>query len=123
MAELTKLTPEEHDTITQMVKSPGWRVLMEKLVLPELLLVSRHIDNVTAQDRDTQLYRGAKLTLTRVMQTVYRWARLPNPLEEHHQALLASLRTYTEDYAPQDPDASIPPYAVLPPRRVSRPVL
>ena len=141
MAEATtlssQLSPEEHDYLTQMVKSPGWRILMEKLVLPELLRVSRHVDNATASERDTQLYRGAKLTLTRIMQTIYHWARLPNPLEEHYQALLSSLRQYTEDYVPPDSAYLHPQQGPTPPpvqvpsvlssrrvsRRVSRPVL
>ena len=127
MADASRLSPEEHDYITQMVKSPGWRVLMEKLLLPELLLVSRHIDAVTVSERDTQLYRGAKLTLTRILETIYRMARLPNPLEEHYQALITSLRVYTEDYIPQGaetmPLEPVQVPSVLSPRRVSRPVL
>jgi len=122
---LPKLTPEELSAIAQLVRSPGWRVLMEKLFIPEIVQVTRHIDNITADDRATQMYRGAKLTLTRIMQTVYRWGRLTNPIEEHYTGLLTAVRIHTEDFVNPDKDPWPTPTVhdvTVPPRRVSKPV-
>lgn len=116
------LTPEEHDAITQMVKSPGWRVLMEHLVLPELSAVTKHVDSMAHDDRTTQFYRGAKHILLRFMQTVYTWARLRNPLEEHYTGLLAAIRMYTEDLD-MSPHALQTTETPEPPRRQSKPLL
>jgi hypothetical protein len=122
MSEVTRLTPEEHEQVTQLIKSYGWRILVEKLIIPELVQVSRHVDNVASVEHETQFYRGAKLTLTRLLQTVYRWGRLPNPLEDHYTALIAAVRFYTEDFAQpnQVPSSEV----VVPlPKRVAKPVL
>jgi hypothetical protein len=122
MTEATRLTPEEHEHVTQLIKSYGWRILVEKLLIPELTQVSRHVDNVANVEHETQFYRGAKLTLTRLLQTVYRWGRLPNPLEEHYQALLTAVRVYTEDII--EPTPIEPKEPPLPfPKRVAKPVL
>jgi hypothetical protein len=122
MAEVTRLTPEEHEHVTNLIKSYGWRILVEKLIIPELTQVSRHVDNVASVENETQFYRGAKLTLTRLLQTVYRWGRLPNPLEEHYQALLTAVRVYTEETLTPEPMPEEKP--VIPyPKRVAKPVL
>lgn len=118
----TTLTQEEHDAVTQLLKSLGWRVVLEKLLLPELAQVSRHLENIAAPERETQVFRGAKMTLTRALETIYRWGRLPNPFEAHYDSLLAAIRHYTpEDSPPPLAPRESPPIVL--PRRVARPVL
>src|SRR6266850_336411 len=132
MSEVIKLTPEEHDQVTQLIKSYGWRILVEKLLIPELLQVSRHVDNVANVEHETQFYRGAKLTMTHLLQTIYRWGRLPNPFEMHYKGLLAAVRVYTEDFSEdiksQGPTTG-PIYqgptardSLIPQRKVTKPV-
>lgn len=124
MSEVIHLTPEEHGQITQLIKSYGWRLLVEKLLIPELLQVSRHVDNVANVEHETQFYRGAKLTLTRLLQTIYRWGRLPNPFEEHYKGLLVAVRVYTEDFVGEAPNHIGPEPSESPSfqRKVSKPV-
>jgi len=116
------LSREEYELVTQLVKSPGWRVLVEKLLMPELVQVTRHIDNVHSDERDTQLYRGAKLTLTRILQTAYKWAKLPNPFEVHYEGLLAAVRMYSDEEPPPKPVELQRVQLADRPKKVSHPV-
>jgi hypothetical protein len=120
------MTPEEYDSVTAMVKSPGWRLMMERVLVPEFLQATRHVDNVNSEERTTQLYRGAKLTLSRIVTTVYRLAKLPNPLDEHYLSMIAAIRVYTADFEPPpegEPQEPLTPHIFTRPKRVSRPVL
>ena len=124
MAESTQLTPAEQTALLEMMRSHGWRVFLEKFLIPELEYANRHLDDTRQVERDTQVYRGAKRLIMRLVNTLYRWTKLPNPFEAHYEAFMVQVRsedTEEDIRAPLPTKVSDVPL-IARPRRVSAPV-
>ena len=82
---------EERDAIGQMVRSPGWALFLKHVLIPRLQQATNQLDAPHGQEAHYQYWRGIKADVRHVLTIAYQCAQLPNPLEEHFQAFLATL--------------------------------
>lgn len=90
--DVKKLTREERSAITALVHSPGWAVLMEKLLIPQIREATRYLDRPDADGSQANFMRGVKRGYMRAVELVYHIAQLPHPFERHALALVADVR-------------------------------
>lgn len=87
------LTPEERQAVTQLVKSPGWAVILHHLCIPSMHSAAAQLDSLaTLPQSHRDIMRGVKHAYKQLLETVYHIAELPNPFEQHALALFAVLQ-------------------------------
>ena len=91
--DISKLTPEDRNVLTALVRSPGWALLMEKLFIPQMQLATHFLDRPQAEQSGKADYlRGIKASYANLIDMVYHVAGIENPLQRHAAGLLASVR-------------------------------
>ncbi len=87
----SKFGPAERDALQQMVRSAGWKIVMQNIITPLLMQTNARLEAFGTTEQETQFHRGVKHTLKRLMEDLYNLGELPNPFEEHMQAFLTTL--------------------------------
>jgi hypothetical protein len=98
------LDPEERGKITQMVRSPGWRVTVERLLAPQLGDLAGRIESPGLDERTRQYFIGYKKALETFLANQYRIAGLENPFERHYQAFLRTVSAQAGEERPVAPE-------------------
>ena len=95
--DTAKLTSEQRNAFTALVRSPGWSLLMDKLFLPQMQLATHFLDRPQAEQSGKADYlRGIKASYANLIDVVYYVAGKESPLVRHAAGLLASVRSSTE---------------------------
>ncbi len=82
---------QEREQVQLLVRSHGWKVIMERIMTPLLLQTNLRLDAPGTQEPQTQLLRGSKQTLKHIIETVYNLGQMPNPFNEHMNAFMVTL--------------------------------
>lgn len=86
-------SPEEREALAQLVRSPGWFIVMREILIPVIQHATHQLDTIMAIPESTRsVQRGVKYALTAFTKSMYDYAALPNPLVKHFQALLTTVR-------------------------------
>lgn len=113
-----RMTAEERTAIAQLVRSPGWAVVMVRYIVPRIQQVTQNLDKPSCdlQNGRGDWLRGVKAALMTQVDALYRIASMRNPFEDHALGLLTAL---TQDYPTQQGDSLIttanPPVTVTTP--------
>lgn len=90
--DLKALTPEERSALTALARSPGWALLVEKLLLPQIVLATRFLDRPAAeQSGRADWLRGIKAAYMNAVEIVYHVAGITNPFMQHALGLMADI--------------------------------
>ena len=91
--DIAKLTPEERHAVTALMQSPGWTVLMEKLLIPQIQLATQFLDRPQAeQSGRADWLRGVKGGYKNLVEIVYQIGGRENPFERYALGLLSSVQ-------------------------------
>lgn len=95
--DTSKLTPEEKNALTTLVRSPGWSLLMEKLFIPQVQLATQFLDRPAAeQSGKADWLRGIKASYMSLVDVVYTVAGIESPFTRHAIGLLAEIRQHVD---------------------------
>lgn len=90
-----QFTREELSTLHQLVRSPGWRVLVEKILLPRIQHATETLDRPNSeQNGHGDFLRGQKRAMLQLLDIAYHAGGLRNPITDHQLALL---RRFTDE--------------------------
>lgn len=106
-----QFTREELSMLHQLVRSPGWRVLVEKVLLPRIQQTTEMLDRPNSdQNGHGDFLRGQKRAMLQLLDCAYFAGGLRNPIQDHQLALLRRLADDTPlpDIAPQEKDTDRP---------------
>ena len=124
--DFSALSSEERQAVGQLVRSPGWYVVMRDYILPSIQSASARLDalsGVTQSQAD--IMRGIKHAYRQLIEGLYRVAELPNPFEHHAEAFVAAVARYA-NVSQEPPEDSPSSSSQSPPlersKRVSYPV-
>lgn len=109
---IAKLSPEERQAISQLVRSPGWLIVMREIILPQVQNATARLDAFGTHENHTNAMRGVKYAFSGLVEQLYKVAELPNPFERHAQALLTDLKSYageSEDVLPTEDPVCVNP--------------
>ncbi len=87
----SKFGPAERDALQQMVRSAGWKIVMQMIITPLLMQTNARLEAFGTTEQETQFHRGVKHTVKRLIEELYSLGELPNPFEAHMQAFLTTL--------------------------------
>lgn len=91
--DTAKLTPEERNAFTALVRSPGWAILMEKLIIPQVQLATQFLDRPAAeQSGKADWLRGIKASYMNLVDVLYHVAGIESPFTRHALGLLTTFR-------------------------------
>lgn len=95
--DISKLTPEEQNDITALVRSPGWLLLMDKLIIPQVRLATQFLDRPAAeQSGKADWLRGIKASYMNLVDVLYHVAGIESPFTRHAIGLLAEVRQHAD---------------------------
>jgi hypothetical protein len=95
--DTSNLTPEERSVLRQLVESPGWALLLEKLLIPRMQQITMTLDrpHIELQGHGDYL-RGEKRAYMAQMDTLAQATGLPNMLEVYALGLLKAVTRTTD---------------------------
>lgn len=95
--DTSKLTPDECSAITALVRSPGWLILMDKLIIPQVRLATQFLDRPAAeQSGKADWLRGIKASYMNLVDVLYHVAGIESPFTRHAIGLLAEMSQHVE---------------------------
>lgn len=120
---MDEFSSEEREQVQLLVRSAGWRVVMQHIVTPLLMQTNMRLDAPTTPEPQTQLLRGSKQTLKHLIETVYNLGQMPNPFEDHMKAFLVTLNVQAGNAMTQEnvdhANKATEKLPILPPRKRS----
>ena len=101
MMDTASLTTEERIALLQLVQSPGWAFLMERLFIPEIQHITQQLDRSRSDQAGYgDMLRGEKRVMMRHLDFVYAASGIPNPLEVHALGLLKAVARTRDEATP-----------------------
>lgn len=80
---------EELSMLHQLVRTPGWRVLVEKVMLPRIQHATEMLDRPGSdQNGHADFLRGQKRAMLQLLDIAYHAGGLRHPIADHQLALL-----------------------------------
>lgn len=91
----SQLSQEDRAHLKQLVRSPGWLLLMQYAIIPAVQHANHTLAHIGLPEAQANAQRGVSNFLVHELLTpLYRTAELPNPFERHAQALMAELQAF-----------------------------
>ena len=98
VVDTSSFTVEERAVLRQLIESPGWALLMERLFIPRMQQITQLLDRPgIEQSGHADYIRGEKRAYVTQLDTLYSAAVLPNPLEVHALGLLKAVARHAEE--------------------------
>ena len=99
MAAAPFFDPDERQAIATLVRSAGWAVVMRRLCLPQMQQATARLEGMAlrADRQQDDVMRGIKYAYKVLIETLYREAEVPNPIEQHAMALWAAVGPPSEE--------------------------
>lgn len=85
-------TPEERAALRHLLGTDGWLLVLRHVLLPQVQQLTAMLDRPAIDQQGHGDYlRGQKRASMALLDTLYRTARLPNPLDTHALGLLRAV--------------------------------